>query len=1111
MLDPDAIHAAIAASHPPPAQAPGPTPPLDPPGWATDFPSAKPVAPEYKGAAIVRRGLGNRIHAVATHFKLGPHERQAIAMLHSPESLYNPRNHTALQAIIRPGPSMQKAIDSDPVLTANHDRILIHLAHGTSPNPDAQPGPAIRTRHPLPIPELAKQTAKASKATDVAYRKRSGGAPLEPTSLKAEDQRQLMEATALAAADPLSPASVLPKLAGETAKTAIGIGPGLYHLAGGEIHHPVATTGALVHAIAHSYGQSIHDPVGQWERDPLGLITNAATPFFAGAGAATRAAELAKTAGAVKAGELAASAAPRSVARTLMRPQSPQRNITLRGPGAQPGAPLFEAADLQGLKLADLRKHAANAGVDVKGLKSKQDITDRLLQARGPGISADPGTTIHPPSFKSGLGQYLQKVHDAWVTHQINSPKASLGRAGLRTKARPLHMFSAEASFGRNLRYERQVQQDLRAGLSTRLQSPKLGPTMPAQLRNVFTREDVSALLPSRRAGRLTKEQQHALLPQANDITSMSRGQTLHSLHQDLWHSGKTSPDQITGPAVAIKAYDPFKTFNANHYRSENAMANRFNDMFPTRTAVEKDPSKFRYVPEQLVRSLTPYSYHGGVTDMIDRGTQIVRAGRFLHPGYVGWAAQNGILHLSQSGGFAFRNLYKLRTEVPKLSEEAMGRMEALSGAGIAHSTEGETPFLSRTMRKLGSFWHEVDDRPFRMMSVIHEFEHAGYHTAKQWEQLLTDPALEHKAVELGRRARDEAIDYSRMTPAERNTVKKLMTAWGWTRGASTWTARFPFQHPVQARVGEEVGKEGSDLVDKYYGKLGGMAPEWLRGFYPYGNKGTLLDSMILNPAETPARLINEAPGLTQGQTENIMGEIAPVPKALMEEALGQNSFGTPQKGEKRLTVPLQELARRFEPLGVYHTFTKKTGATAGGGSAAAAQYLGAPWMTLQDPKKMAELGTKDYEQALDRPEAIKFRYEFSLSKLPAEIQTYTQKVGAPPPPAITSRLRADLEAVQDRDLFQVKWANQHNAKTWRTLPAVDKLEGTIKYLEDTHHLSKQAGEQIRSVATRLTNDSQIDQIERSLWSGTGIGAVSNSWKQTMKKFEPATKTPSGG
>jgi hypothetical protein len=495
------------------------------------------------------------------------------------------------------------------------------------------------------------------------------------------------------------------------------------------------------------------------------------------------------------------------------------------------------------------------------------------------------------------------------------------------------------------------------------------------------------------------------------------------------------------------------------------------------------------------------------VLNVANRGTQLIRSGRFMTPAYAQWAVQNGLIHASQAGPFLFRNAWQLRSEFPKASKEVQGAIDGGTGGGIAQATTGgvarEAGRFDPFVRRLQHFWHGFDDQWARRMSAIHELNSAGYHDAAAWENLYRTNPQKFRQLVAGQGSR-EAINYTEMTPTERSLFARLFTAYGWTRGASTYAGRFALQHPVQARVGVEAGREGSQRVNEFYQELGGMAPNWLRESLPFGANRTF-GTEWLNPGGTLGGLMGEIPGATVGQTENLLGEAAPIPSMIAEMATGTNRFGTPYKGTERFTSPIGEAIGRFKPYGLVKTAggLKKGGTFEEGPGVAAMHALGIPLDTLRNPKQTAALGEKDYEQSLATPDKISFRHDRALQMLPQEMQLFEKTTGVPPPPQLISRLRGDLDAVEQRDLYQYHYANNHGAKSWKALPAQNKISGTLDFLAAHQMIDLQQAQTFKRVATQLTSETQLEQFASNLWRIGGIGNAANSWKSTISNITP--------
>lgn len=682
--------------------------------------------------------------------------------------------------------------------------------------------------------------------------------------------------------------------------------------------------------------------------------------------------------------------------------------------------------------------------------------------------------TLRPPAYKSALGGYLQtKVLDPLLERHLAQPNpytTQLSRGITNFIHAPSGLLSAPARFGRKLRQD--FENEVRI-----------------------------------RAGRYAAEEN--LAPE--EAMAKARGTAFSDRWRQLYDAGASSDEAALQPWrdwVAIKQPPETVKIRVSDWDSESKLANKFGKggIVPSAPELEKDPGAFRYVPAELLRSMTTYKPGTGalntVAQAINRGTQLIRSGRFMTPAYAQWAVQNGLIHLSQAGPFVFRNAWQLKTEWPKLSKVTQNMIDGGMGGGIAMATSGGLK-TGRVVSKLQHIWHNFDDRWARRMSAIHELNANGLHTAESWDNLAKTKPTKFRQIVAGQGNR-EAINYTEMTPSERSLFARLFTAYGWTRGASTYAARFPLQHPVQARIGVEAGQEGSKTVDEFYRKLGGMAPNWMRELLPLpGNH--VLGTEWLNPAGTLGGLIGEVPGATIGQTENLMGEAAPIPAMLGEMTTGVNRFGTAYKGSQRFTGPISEAAGRFKPLAAIKTVgsVKKGGTFTQGPEAGLLHFAGIPLEQLRNPKQTAALGEKDYEQSLATPDKIQFRHARIMQLLPQEVQMYTKATGQPPPDQVLSRLQGDADAVEQRDLYQYHYANNHGAKSWKSLPATNKLSGTLDFLAQHNLITPEQYQAFHSAAANLNSETEMERFVSSLWHIGGIGSALNAWKSMIRQLTP--------
>jgi hypothetical protein len=985
-------------------------------------------------------------------------EVKAMKAIQDPLGKYDPKDQTTTNLINDPTPRMQLRIQADPTLTENQQRLQQHIQQypGQKPNVLTMGVPKIAPTHgevtpPRPVAPLANAMPTpgtpeyaawaASRQPEVEPSSGGGGGTpaqqaevakqraepitaLSPKDLAAANAYGVANkkflATLDASVNPFSGSSPLV----QTGNELVGIGPGLYHIAGGLIHHPEREVSQVGAALEHSYGETIHHPLRQLNSDPLGFITNVASPFFVGAGAAARAGEIGTTTEALRAGEVSRLAAAGRIAKILLRPQPVERSI--KGPAGE----------------------------------------------------------LTPPAYKSALGGLLQKhVFDPITEQRINAAQTAPIQKAVEGVGKEIHVDGLGNMFTRSAKYGREVRRE-----QTRLVQQYAGAAA------------------AKGAGKATQ--------------AVAEGRAHLQLWHELWgaapphaESYALDPERYVG----IKA-PPDGAVSSKGYATESGVANRYKAMVENDPAkIAANPDAYRFVPKDVWKSMQPYAPPTGTAAKVISGvnnvSQLVRLGRFLHPGYAAWAVQNGILHASQAGMFAFRNAWQLRNEYPRLGATAQQVFDRLAGTGVAHATEGEgSGKLFTAGQKLGKFWHKVDDSYWRKMSMIHELNHAGYHTAEDWTKLMRENPQRFRTI--ANRSGKEAIEYvNEMTPAERQTLQKTMTAYGWTRGATSWSGRFAWQHPVQARLVAEAGREGKNQVEQFYAGHNGMAPDWLRGYLPLSahNSPWMLSGMTVNPFGTPGQLLGEA-GLTPGSASNFTAEEAPALQDLSEAVTGMDRYGKAIPGGfgGRVGKALSDMVGRFEPAAAFKSITggRTSGTFLGGPKQGLADYLGTGLVQLNNATKTAALGEKDYEQALSKPDEITFRMQHTLQQLPSEFAQYAAKVGSPPPPNLVGRIKGDLEMVQQRDLYQYHYASVHGAKSWKGLPPINKLQGTFAFIEQHKLIPQHMVGEMMTAARGLTNDKEIDAYVRALWAGTGIGSASNAWKRTMKSITPATLSP---
>ena len=225
--------------------------------------------------------------------------------------------------------------------------------------------------------------------------------------------------------------------------------------------------------------------------------------------------------------------------------------------------------------------------------------------------------------------------------------------------------------------------------------------------------------------------------------------------------------------------------------------------------------------------------------------------------------------------------------------------------------------------------------------------------------------------------------------------------------------------------------------------------------------------------------------------------------------AEGRDPYGKQYVGNQRFTEPLKGVAHAFKPYSALETLIagKKGGTYVQGPLQAAEQFAGVPVRELKNPKKTASLGEKDFEQSLSPSDRIRFQYQRKLEMLPRELARYKEVFKQELGPQWVSRLKADFDAVEQRDIYQYQYANAHGAKTWKALPPLNRLAGTLDWM--AHHGYSHADVvAIQQGVHQMTDDKQIDGVVNRMWQGTGIGTVESRWKSLTKGIQLPNLTP---
>jgi hypothetical protein len=256
----------------------------------------------------------------------------------------------------------------------------------------------------------------------------------------------------------------------------------------------------------------------------------------------------------------------------------------------------------------------------------------------------------------------------------------------------------------------------------------------------------------------------------------------------------------------------------------------------------------------------------------------------------------NAALNVLQQGWAAPVNLARAARINARLGPELAARIDSAMGEGVAQSVAGHEGLGTRVVQGAANKWGSVVDTPFRRASFLYEARQAGYKTPEQINRLLTDQGEHQHLIGIANRANSEAINYSNLSPVEREIIRRVVFFYPWIKGSTVYAGRLLREHPIKSAALGQVGVLGHEKTDQALGPI----PSYLEGIFPVGK------SSVVNPnsaaiLQTPAQVGSALAGLATGninQASQASGFLTPALTLALAEALRENpSTGHKYKG----------------------------------------------------------------------------------------------------------------------------------------------------------------------------------------------------------------------
>lgn len=249
------------------------------------------------------------------------------------------------------------------------------------------------------------------------------------------------------------------------------------------------------------------------------------------------------------------------------------------------------------------------------------------------------------------------------------------------------------------------------------------------------------------------------------------------------------------------------------------------------RAAVGQSVKGVRWVDRRLIKDLGENQVRGPVEKLADAINNPLRVGAlYLRPAYL----------LNLLGNAGMLGVSEGRHGIPAINDALRSHaihgsrntavIDSLMGASRSRGFSVDTGPLGRASHGLAEFWNTITDLHSRRQSFFHSARLSGYNTPEKINALLHDPALKRERNLVVRRANKDIVDYT-LTPAEQQTIRRLIYFYPWVSRGSLWALRAEAEHPVKGVLLAQSGRP----VEAQAKKILGAVPSWLEGAIPAG------------------------------------------------------------------------------------------------------------------------------------------------------------------------------------------------------------------------------------------------------------------------------------
>lgn len=384
--------------------------------------------------------------------------------------------------------------------------------------------------------------------------------------------------------------------------------------------------------------------------------------------------------------------------------------------------------------------------------------------------------------------------------------------------------------------------------------------------------------------------------PQSQDIRLM------HDLLSSLDAAGKISGRQVSGLDMDVieGAWDT--AFMGLTKRSEKETQDLAAELID---GVTGPIDNVVWVPRKLLedtgmfdppdyRKLWKNSWARGTVWGIDAVNDYMKANILLfNPAYYPMnMVGNGVMLLMQQGALAPLNVMRAAKAHFDLGDEAFLIDHHMGGGLVAPATLSSAIVGGKTSALMQDVANLIVDRYPRRAAFIYEARKLGFRNTEALKALLTDPQYSDQLRIAADKAKTAMVDFDDLSSFEKRILSRAIFVYPWLKGATVWTARYPFEHPVQAMAFAMLYAYQQDMLDE---ELPGGHPYYLDNFIPLGERDGMpwgVSGRQLFTATTPIDIGKDLYGAALDREGQPLAELLnPIYGELVKQATGYDTF----------------------------------------------------------------------------------------------------------------------------------------------------------------------------------------------------------------------------